>query len=104
MLLALAEAIDPRWTDGERFVIAWAIQGTPGAMLYVAVDDGRPLAVSHRLPAAPDATLYLSEPAFLALLAAAPIPGGERVLINGRHEPVERLLEWTDRVQGRAAG
>jgi hypothetical protein len=104
MLLALAEAIDPSWTVGHHFVVAFAIEGTPGATLYVAVADGEPVLVSHLPPGPePSATLQMSEAAFMSLSGRTPLAPGERIMVSGDREVAQRLLGWTDRAQGRPA-
>ncbi len=104
LLPVLAEAVDPQWTAGERFLIAFSITGTTPTVLYVGVNDGAPITVSpRRLDAVPAATLYLSERACLNLLARTPLPAGESVLCAGEQGKAERLLDWMDRAQGHAA-
>ncbi len=106
LLLALAEAIDPAWTVGRRFVLAFSIQGSPGATLFFEIRDGEPLGVSH-LPPDGDgdvaATVYASEAQFLCLLAGTALPPGERVLLSGDADSLELFLRWSDRAQGLAA-
>ncbi len=54
LLLAMSEAIDPSWTTGRRFELAFEIQGQPGLVIYVRVCDGEPRARQpHALPAIP---------------------------------------------------
>ncbi len=104
LLPVLAEAVDPKWTAGERFVVAFAISGATPTVLYVGVTDGAPITVSPRsLDAPPAATLYLSERACLNLLARTPLPAGERVLCAGDLAVAERLVGWMDRAQGQTA-
>jgi len=103
LLLALSEAIPPQWTKGQRFVLAFAIQSPPAppsATLYVQARDGQPLAVTRVRAEAPLSTVTLSERAFLCMLAGAPLPPGEQVLAQGSPQPLELLLEWSDRAQG----
>jgi hypothetical protein len=102
LLLALAEAIDPLWTKGHSFVLAFVVQGPPEATLYVQVRDGLPLAVTRVRSEEPLDTVQLSERAFLCMLAGAPLPPGEQLLLEGSAEPLELLLEWCDRAQGLA--
>jgi hypothetical protein len=105
LLLALAEAIDPRWSVGERFTIAFEIEQSPqgpvSATLHVQVRDGAPLAVSSTPHEPPVATVRLSERAFMCMLAGAPLPVGARILLDGDPGPLELLIEWVDRAQGR---
>jgi hypothetical protein len=103
LLLALSEAIPPEWTKGHSFVLAFAVQSPPAppsATLYVQARDGQPLAVTRVRAQAPLSTVNLSERAFLCVLAGAPLPPGEQVLAQGPAQPLELLLEWSDRAQG----
>jgi hypothetical protein len=100
LLLALAEAIDPRWTVGQRFTLAFAIEGSARATLYVGVCDGEPLTVTRTADVEVVTTVRLSERAFTCMLAGAPLPVGERVLLEGDQGFLERLVEWADRAQG----
>jgi hypothetical protein len=107
LLLALAEAIDPRWSVGERFTIAFEVdqpaQGTVSATLHVQVRDGAPLAVSSTPHEPPAATVRLSERAFMCMLAGTPLPVGARILLDGDPGTLELLIEWVDRAQGRSS-
>ncbi len=103
LLLALSEAIYPDWTRGHSFVLAFAIEGPPSATLYAQVRDGDPLAVTRVRGERPLSTVHLSERAFLCMLAGAPLPPGEQVLVEGPRDPLELLLGWSDRAQGLAS-
>jgi hypothetical protein len=110
LLLALAEAIDPRWSIGRRFTIAFEIEGAGGdstaaapATLYVQVRDGAPLAVLSSPREQPLATVRVGERAFTCMFAGAPLPAGERILVEGETGPLELLIEWADRAQGRSS-
>jgi hypothetical protein len=107
LLLALAEAIDPRWSVGWRFAVAFEIVSTTAcahATVYVRVDDGAPLAVTSAPREPPTTTVRIGERAFMCMLAGAPLPPGEHVLVQGDTAPLEQLIEWADRAQGRFAG
>ncbi len=107
LLLALAEAIDPRWSAGRRFAIAFEIEESPLAptnvTLHVHARDGAPLAVTSKAQERPVTTVRLGERAFMCMFAGAPLPAGERVLVEGEMGPLEQLIEWSDRAQGRSA-
>ena len=107
LLLALAEAIDPRWSVGQRFTIAFEIeqsaQGPVSATLHVQVRDGAPLAVSSAPRESPVATVRLGERAFMCMLAGAALPVGARILVDGDPDSLELLIEWADRAQGRSS-
>jgi hypothetical protein len=102
LLLALSEAIDPQWTKGHSFVLAFAVEGPPPATLYVQVRDGEPLAVTRVRGEQPRSTVNLSERAFVCMLSGAPLPPAEQVLVDGPPEPLALLLGWSDRAQGLA--
>ena len=107
LLLALAEAIDPRWSVGWRFAVAFEIASEPAcahATVYVRVDDGAPLAVTSVPREPPTTTVRIGERAFMCMLAGAPLPQGERVRVQGDTALLEQLIEWADRAQGRFAG
>jgi hypothetical protein len=106
LLLALSEAIDPLWTKGHGFVLAFVVRSPPGlpsATLYVQARDGQPLAVTRVRGEQPQSTVELSERAFLCVLAGAPLPTAEQVLLEGSKEPLELLLGWSDRAQSLAS-
>ncbi len=104
LLLALSEAVPPEWTAGHSFLLAFAIESppaSPSATIYVQARDGAPLAVTRvRGEHPPACTIHLSERTFLCMLAGAPLPPGEQVLVDGSREPLLMLLGWSDRVQG----
>jgi hypothetical protein len=107
LLLALAEAIDPRWSVGQRFTIAFEIEQSPegpvSATLHVQARDGAPLGVSSAPRESPAATVRLGERAFMCMLAGTPLPVGARILVDGDPGPLELLIEWSDRAQGRSS-
>jgi hypothetical protein len=111
VLLALAETIDPRWSAGQRFTIAFEIQESPPApapvpanvTLHVQACDGGPLVVTSKAHERPATKVRLGERAFVCMFAGAPLPAGERVLVAGDTGPLEQLIEWSDRAQGRSA-
>jgi hypothetical protein len=107
LLLALAEAIDPRWSVGERFTIVFEIEESPpapkNAALYVQARDGAPLGVTSTPREEPATTVRLGERAFTCMFAGTPLPAGERVLVEGAMDPLELLIAWSDRAQGRSS-
>jgi hypothetical protein len=110
LLLALAEAIDPRWSIGRRFTVAFEIEPAGGdsiacapATLNVQARDGAPLTVLSSPREPPLATVRVGERAFMCMLAGAPLPAGERILVEGETGPLELLIEWADRAQGRSS-
>lgn len=100
VLLALAEAIDPAWTLGHRFVVGFAIESHPDAVLYVRVCDGEPIVVTPVCGEQPQSTAHMSEAAFLCVISGVPVPNGQGVLLEGESQALELLLDWADRAQG----
>ena len=105
LLLVLSEAIPAEWTVGHNFVLAFVIESppaSPSATMYVQVRDGASIAVTRVRAEPPQCTATLSERAFLCMLAGAPLPPAEQVLVDGPEGPLRLLLGWSDRIQGLA--
>lgn len=105
LLLVLSEAIPAEWTVGHSFVLAFVVESppaSPSATIYVQVRDGAPIAVTRVRAEPPLCTVRLSERAFLCMLAGAPLPSAEQVLVDGPEGPLRLLLGWSDRIQGLA--
>ncbi len=100
LLLAMAEAIDPTWTSGRRFELAFEIQDAPGVVIYVRACDGEPIRVSRTAVGVPGATISLSGHALTCLLAGAQPPAEDRTLVTGDVTSVDMFLQWTARAQG----
>jgi hypothetical protein len=100
LLLVMAEAIDPSWTTGRRFELAFDIQGTSGIVIYVRVCDGEPILVSRTPVGQPVATISLSGHALICLLAGTQAPADHKTMVRGDTTSVEMFLEWTARAQG----
>jgi hypothetical protein len=100
LLLAMAEAIDPTWTTGRRFELAFEIDDTSGIVIYVRVCDGEPILVSRTAVGQPVATISLSGHALVCLLAGAQPPLEHRTLVSGDVTSVDMFLQWTARAQG----
>jgi hypothetical protein len=100
LLLAMSEAIDPSWTTGRRFELAFEIQGQPGLTIYVRVYDGEPVHVSRTPSGHPVATIALSGHALICLLAGAPAAPEHIPLVTGDATSVDMFLQWTARAQG----
>jgi hypothetical protein len=100
LLLAMAEAIDPSWTAGHRFEIAFEIAGTPGVVIYVRVCDGEPILVSRATAGEPAATVTVGEHALIRLLAGMPAIAGEDASAQGDLGAVHSFLAWAARAQG----
>ncbi len=102
LLLALAEAIDPSWTTGHRFEIAFEIVGTPGVVIYMRVCDGEPILVSRATAGAPVATISVGEHTLIRLLAGMPVTAGSEAMASGDIAAVHSFLAWAARAQGLA--
>jgi prefoldin subunit 5 len=100
LLLAMAEAIDPDWTDGRRFELAFEIEETAGIVIYVRVCDGESIQVSRTAAGQPAATISLSGHALICLLAGTQPPAEHRTLVSGDVTAVDTFLQWTARAQG----
>jgi hypothetical protein len=89
--------IDPAWTLGERFTVAYQLHGarTPG--LYLEICDGRPPEISDRPPSGdPAATIVGVGDGLLPALAGA---RGENLFVRGDHGPLALVAQWLDRAQ-----
>ncbi|HTA96815.1 MAG TPA: hypothetical protein VK730_04140 [Solirubrobacteraceae bacterium] len=100
LLLAMAEAVDPTWTSGRRFELAFDIQGATGIVIYVRVCDGEPILVSRTVAGEPVATISLSGHALICLLAGTQPPPEDRTFVTGDASSVDVFLQWTARAQG----
>ena len=65
----MAEAIDPAWTSGRRFELAFEIEETAGIVIYVRVCDGGAIQVSRTAVGKPVATISSNAHALICLLA-----------------------------------
>jgi hypothetical protein len=99
LLLAMAEAIDPSWTTGRRFELAFEIEDTAGIVIYVRVGDGESILVSRTAVGKPAATISLSGHALICLLAGTQPPSEHRTLVTGDVSSVDMFLQWTARAQ-----
>jgi len=100
LLLVMAEAIDPSWTTGRRFELAFDMQGTSGVTIYVRICDGEPILVSRTPVGQPVATISLSGHALICLLAGTQAPAEHKTLVTGDATSVDMFLQWTARAQG----
>jgi hypothetical protein len=100
LLLAMAEAIEPEWTSGRRFELAFEIEDTAGVVIYVRVRDGESIQVSRTAVGQPTARISLSGHALVCLLAGTQPPAEHRTLVTGDATSVDMFLQWTARAQG----
>ena len=100
LLQAMAEAIDPAWTQGQRFAIAFEIVAGQSVTVYVCVRDGERVSVQPSFESEPPLTVTLSEFALMCLLAGVALPAAEEVHVSGESTLLQAFLGWTDRAQG----
>ncbi|HEV3000499.1 MAG TPA: hypothetical protein VGW75_07160 [Solirubrobacteraceae bacterium] len=101
LLAALAAAVEPAWTRGHRFSVAYAIGGD--GSFTVTAADGRPLQVEPDTPDDPGdlaATVVVSAPAFMPLVAGHAPPPGQRAAVVGDRRAVDVLHAWFDTARG----
>src|SRR5205085_5564241 len=107
---ALEYLIDPEWTRGHRFTIAYEIRpgadGNGGGSWYVRVNDGERPQVTTDPPAeSADATVRLDYDTYRRLIGGeiSPAQGMREQLtdIEGEIHPVTLLGRWIERSQGR---
>jgi ribonucleoside-diphosphate reductase beta chain len=100
---SLAFAIDPEWTRGHNFVVAYQLVGEGGGTWRVEVDDGR-VSVEQGLGESPDAVVRIRYGDWLRLLSGEITPSDAMRLgiteIEGRIFPVTRMGRWIDRAEG----
>jgi len=104
---ALAHAIDPDWTRGHSFSVAYELSGERGGRWVVSVDDGSVRVDAGGNGAGPervDATVRLSADAWQQLLRGEITPSRAMQLqltrVEGPMTPVTLLGRWIDRAEG----
>jgi ribonucleoside-diphosphate reductase beta chain len=100
---SLGYAIDPEWTRGHRFTVAYQLVGEGGGTWRVEVDDGR-VRVERGLGESPDSIVRIRYPDWIRLLAGEITPSDSTRLglteIEGRLFPVTLMGRWIDRAEG----
>ncbi len=101
---SLAYLIDPKWTRGHEFTVAYEVEGA-GAW-FVRVAGGAPVAVSTDPPdGGVNGTSRLGLDTYTALLAGAITPPDAMrqhlIAIEGQIYPITLVGRWIDRSQGR---
>jgi ribonucleoside-diphosphate reductase beta chain len=100
---SLTYAIEPEWTRGHRFTVAYQLVGEGGGTWRVEVDDGT-VRVEKGLGENPDAIVRIRYSDWLALLSGEMTPPDAMRLgkteIEGRIPPVTLLGRWIDRAEG----
>jgi ribonucleoside-diphosphate reductase beta chain len=99
---SLAYAIEPEWTRGHRFSVAYELVGEGGGTWRVDVDDG--VSVARGAGESPDATVRIRYSDWLRLLSGEVTPADAMRLglteVDGKVPPVTRLGRWIDRAEG----
>jgi hypothetical protein len=99
ILRLVAAMIEPAWTRGEAFTIAYApAVGDDTERIYLTVGDGRPPVVSRALPGGRVATTVSGAPSALAALLSA--PGAPGATVSGDRGPLDQLRAWVNRARG----
>jgi ribonucleoside-diphosphate reductase beta chain len=100
VLRTLPYLIDPEWTKGHRFTVAYEVDGA--ARWLVEVRDGEPLRVSAE--GDPDAVVRMSLDTYQRMVARELTPDTAMqrrlTVIDGQIHPVTLLGRWIDRSQG----
>jgi ribonucleoside-diphosphate reductase beta chain len=103
---ALAHAIDPEWTRGHSFRVAYELTGEGGGRWLVTVDEGS-VRVDRAASAAngsPDATVSLSADTWQRLVRGEITPSSamqqQLTRVDGAMTPVTLLGRWIDRADG----
>ena len=100
---SLAYAIEPEWTRGHTFTVAYELVGERGGTWRVEVDDGS-IRVERGLGEDPDATVRIRYSDWLSLLSGELTPPDAMRLgkteVEGQIPPVTRLGRWIDRAEG----
>jgi ribonucleoside-diphosphate reductase beta chain len=100
---SLPYAIEPEWTRGHHFTVAYQLVGEGGGTWRVEVDDGT-VRVERGLGESPDAIVRIRYSDWLALLSGELTPPDAMRLgkteVDGQIPPVTRLGRWIDRAEG----
>jgi ribonucleoside-diphosphate reductase beta chain len=100
---SLPYAIEPEWTRGHRFAVAYHLVGDGGGTWRVEVDDGS-VRVEPGLGEDPDAIVRIRYSDWLKLLSGELTPPDAMRLgkteVEGKIPPVTLLGRWIDRAEG----
>jgi len=101
-------AIDPEWTRGHQFCIAYELSGDtfgPGGAWYVVVDDGKVSVFDQHPSVAVDATVALAHETWLRIVRGELVPSDaireQLTTVDGKMHPVTLFGRWVDRADGR---
>ncbi len=98
-LAALAAAVDPAWTVGHDFTVAWLVDA-PAQVWSVRVGVGPPRVVDGVPDGGATATIRLPRSALVGVLAGLALPEGAEATVSGAVHAVALLRGWFDRAQG----
>src|SRR4051794_26797579 len=100
---SLQYAIEPEWTAGHSFTVAYQLVGERGGAWRVEIDDGT-VRVRSGIGEDPDAIVRIRYSDWLRLLSGEVTPSDAMRLglteVEGRIPPVTRLGRWIDRAEG----
>ena len=100
---SLAYAIEPEWTQGHRFTVAYQLVGEGGGTWRVEIDNGV-VRVERGLGEDADAIVRIRYSDWLTLLSGELTPADAMRLgkteVDGQIPPVTRLGRWIDRAAG----
>jgi hypothetical protein len=101
LLGLLARGVHPEWVGGSA-AVDFVVSGAYGGTWRVTTAPGETPRVTVPPPgsARPDATIHVADVSVLALLAALPLPPGERLLIGGDVDAASAVTGLLARVQG----
>ena len=104
LLELLSRGVAPEWVAATD-VVDFAVSGEYGGTWRVTAAPGASPTVTVPGPAdpKPDATVHIADVAILALLAALPLPPGERLLIGGDVDAATAVTGLFGRAQGLTA-
>jgi hypothetical protein len=99
LLGALAELVDPAWTEGHDFVVFHEVTGPRSRRMWVRATSGEPLAVLPEPPQRPAAvTVQSTQSAFQRFLGGEP-NGPEKWAIRGDVGALSALTSWLERAR-----
>jgi ribonucleoside-diphosphate reductase beta chain len=100
---SLAYAIEPEWTRGHSFAVAYELVGDGGGVWRVEVNDGD-VRVRRGVGDSPDAVVRIRYSDWLRLLSGEISPSDAMRLgfteVEGKIFPVTRMGRWIDRAEG----
>ena len=105
---SLAYMIDPEWTRGHRFVVAYELEGDGGGRWFVHVDDGERVRVTTEHDGEVAGRTRVSVDTFRGLVAGEITPAQsmreQLADVEGEIFPTVLVGRWIERSQGRDEG